>query len=563
MPYERLTSGTDGGVGVSKGQDVKTVVNSIATGLEAAEVTNATDTALAAVTGRVTTAESALSEVETKADATDAALTTLTGRVTNAEGEIADVSAELQDVADTVNALYKPKGASIKEIKVMASPPTVTESTTNTLSAGQRWAATNNASAPNQLFASGAFSIWRGGYWDIGAAFPDREGIQAKNITNGATFSTLVNQVSFIHTGSRFAVQVKQGSSVLIKVDDEFVTLTPLAIGAGGSFTYVLVDFSGVVATRRIDVLLYNSRFGGIWTDLVASIEPAVRRGLKTFFVGDSFSEGSGNEVSPMWSWCNYVAEYLGLDDATVSGLGATGLIAATAPKVPYIGRIQRDVLDLMPGDETCLLWISLSINDSGSTAEAVGTALNALLDTVDASGKKPIIIISSPTINKGIGDVPANQRLQNETAKAIAASRGCFFVDDIEQALNVQFTQTSTTTTAAVLVNATTVQTAFALIAGATYEFADGTCFFVRSVSGTTATVDKINVAQDSGATVIMRGSCYLTGTGRVGSTAGWGICDLAVSSDGTHPTNTGHKLKAKVDAIALSSALSANIFK
>lgn len=85
MPYERLTSGTDGGVGVSQGQDVKTVVNSIATGLEVAEVT--------------------IADTAGQADATDAALTTLTGRVTTAEGDIVDVSASLQDVADTVNGL--------------------------------------------------------------------------------------------------------------------------------------------------------------------------------------------------------------------------------------------------------------------------------------------------------------------------------------------------------------------------------------------------------------------------------------------------------------------------
>ena len=463
------------------------------------------------------------------------------------------------DVKMAVNGLsnYAKLLSSGRQIRVMASPPTVTSSTTNSLSAGQRWAATNNASAPNQLFASSAYSIWGGGYWDTGAGFPDNQGIVARNITNGASFTSLVNKVAFIHTGTRFNIQVKGGASVLIKVNDEFTSLTPTTTPSDGNFYHVLVDFGATTDTRRVDVWLYNCRFGGVWTDLVSVIEPAQNRSIKTFFVGDSFSEGSGNELSPMWSWCNYLSEYLGLDDVTVSGLGATGFVAAPPPKVPFGQRIQRDVLDLMPAGETCLLWLSLSINDSSFTAAQVSAAINAVLDTVAASGKNPIVVLSSPTINKGIGDVPANQRQQNDAARDIASRRGCIWVDDVEQVTNLQFAQVNTTTTAAVSANATTVQTARALIPGCSYEFDDGTAFFVRSVSGTTATVDRISDAEPSGANVTMRGSCYLTGTGRVGSTAGWGICDTAVSSDGTHPTNQGHQLKAVVDSAIFRSII------
>jgi len=86
MPYERLTSALTGGPGVSQGQDVKTVVNSIATGLEAAEVT--------------------LAAIVEHAETTDTALTALTDRVDTAEGEIAEVATAVNGL---IGANYYPK----------------------------------------------------------------------------------------------------------------------------------------------------------------------------------------------------------------------------------------------------------------------------------------------------------------------------------------------------------------------------------------------------------------------------------------------------------------------
>lgn len=469
-----------------------------------------------------------------------------------------------REVAAAVNALIdackynnlSDSNLSAKSIKTMQSPPTVTISTTNSLSAGQRWAATNNSNTGSQLYTSGAFSVFRGGYYDAGPSFPRNQSIIANDIT-GALVTSQVSQVSFIYTGATFSAQLFGAIQVLIKVNDEFVSLTPVTSPADGNYYYLNVDFSSV-EQRRIDLIMVYTRFGGIWTGLTDVIRPAPRRGIKSFVMSDSFGEGVGNEVGQIWSWVTYLAEFLGWDDVTASAVGGTGLIATPgAPKVPYRQRIQHDVLDLMPDGEKCLLWISLSINDSSYTSTQIADELNLLLDVVDSSGKNPIIVISSPTINRGIGSLSTNSLQQNSAAKQVAEQRGCIFIDDIGLGLNDGFPLTSTTTTGAVSANATSVSTAIPLIMGATYEFDDGTSFFVRSVAGSTATVDKIAVAQLSGATVSLRGSCYLTGTGRVGATAGWGVCDLAVSADGVHPTNLGHKLKASSDAERLLSVI------
>jgi len=468
------------------------------------------------------------------------------------------------DVANAVNDLIdlvrysdiSDSGFSVKNIKLMPSPPTVTVTSSNSLASGQRWAATNNGNSGSQLYTSGAFSLFRGGYYDAGPSFPRNQSIISNDLT-GSLVTSQVNQVSFIHTGSAFSIQVFGAAKILIKVDGEFISFEPYSISPDGNYYYVTVVFSEI-GTRRIDVLMGYSRFGGVWTNLTDTIRPAPRRGLKSFVMSDSFGEGVGNEAGQIWSWVTYLAEYLGWDDVTASAVGGTGLMATPgAPKVPYGQRIQHDALDLMPENEKCLLWISLSINDSSYTAEQIVAALNTLLDTVEASGKDPIVVISSPTMNKGIGSVSVNSLQQNFAAKQIAKQRDCIFIDDMSLGLNGGFDFTSTTTTAAVSENATSLSTTLPLIMGATYEFDDGTAFFVRSVSGNTASVDKIARSQLSGATVSIRGSSYLTGTGKVGTASGWGVCDLAVSSDGVHPTNLGHKLKGMVDAELLLSLI------
>lgn len=457
-----------------------------------------------------------------------------------------------RDVADTVNYVARHAAAvSLNNITVMSSPPTVSSGTTNTLSAGQRFAATNSQDAGSQQFPGSAVNLFRGGYWEAGPAFPDNQGLISRNLTGGGIPSQ-VNQASFYHTGTQFNLQVKGLARVLIKVDGQFVSLTPVSIPNDGNFYFVLVQFSGS-ATRRIDVLMYNTRFGGVWTDLVSVVQPAPPRGMKAFVVSDSFGEGAGNEIHDMWSWVTYLAEYLGWDDTTASAVGGTGLLATPGGgKVVFNARIQRDVLDLIQPGETAVVWIALSINDSTFNVSQFTPALNQILDTIQASGKNPIVVVSSPSISRGAGDVSPNSVAQNRAARQIVTSRGHIYIDTISQPLPRDFStgRTVTTVTAPVAGGATSITTGIPLIPGTCYEFADGTRFFVRSVAGNVATVDRVQIAQASGSQLFVSGSTYLTGTGRVGATAGWGICDVAVSSDGTHPTNLGHQLLAYVCA-------------
>ena len=48
-----------------------------------------------------------------------------------------------------------------------------------------------------------------------------------------------------------------------------------------------------------------------------------------------------------------------------------------------------------------------------------------------------------------------------------------------------------------------------------------------------------------------------YLTGSGKVGTTTGWGNADTLVSSDGVHPSAEGHRMLAYVQAQLLRNYL------
>ncbi|MEY2854648.1 MAG: hypothetical protein RL030_1780 [Pseudomonadota bacterium] len=440
-----------------------------------------------------------------------------------------------------------------KALTAMASPPTITNLTSNALSAGQFWASTNQDITSAKQVNSPAFSYFRGGYYDLLATgFPDYFYTYARTVTDGAANNSLVVQVSFVHTGSTCAIRYKGATGhFFVKVNDEFVSLTPVTVPNDGLEYYYQIDF-GSVGTRRIDFVAYNSRFGGVYGNLTDTIAPAQRRGPRMVVLSDSFGEGSGATYSVL-SWISYLAEYLGWDDIVPSALGSTGMIAVSAPKTNYIGRAVRDVAGLRPS----VVWVQQSLNDAASTAAAVVAACQAL---VTALGTSYMYVFSSPSISAGAGFRSLVVTQQNAAVKMWCAAQGYIYIDEFDAAQDGVFTTAVTTLTSAASANATALITAVSLIPGCHYKFADSTQVFVRSVSGVTATIDRLQIAQASGATLTQCGPTYLTGNGRVGATVGWGNADLAVYTDAVHPSQAGHQLKGRVCAELLCRFIASN---
>ena len=445
-----------------------------------------------------------------------------------------------------VGAVATPWQLNPRALSVMTAPPTVTTNTTNTLAAGTRFSTVNGAgSAP--VVGNSSISFFRGAYYRQQATgYPDYLYANADTITSGAPspYGNLVLQYSFIHTGSRFSLSFKgSGAHLLIKVDGAFVAMTPIVVASDGNLYYSLVDF-GSVATRRIDVIGSSLLFGGVYTDSTDSVTVAPMRGPRMVVLSDSFGDGAGNEVSPLFSWITYLAEYLGWDDVVASAVGTTGLLAGTLPKVPFGTRAPRDVAALSPA----LVWVAQSVNDSGQTAAAVLAAAQALVTTINNAGCYPKFVFSSPSINTGAGYITTIVRAQQAAVKAWCAIAGHMYVDDIELPFDVNYTPHVTTLSSGATEGATVVATVSPLIPGATYKWADGTTMLAR----TGTSVDFVRNTQTAGATLTECGATYLSGAGRVGAPTGFGSADVCVSTDTTHPTNRGHRLKGYTDAAA-----------
>lgn len=445
-------------------------------------------------------------------------------------------------------------------LAVMSSAPTITLTdeanvlwTGSSLSTG-RLLGTNNTGS-DTTGAPSAFSVFRGSYPAInGTTYPLYYYTRFQTAESGiGAYNNFSLSISLIHSGSKLALALYgQTGHIAVKVNDQWASLTPTAIPNDGGLKVLIVDF-GSSATRRVDFLGYNLAHRGVWIDNTDTIIPAPRRGPRVCAISDSFGGGSGNEVSALFSWITYMAEFLGWDDVYSIAAGSTGLVSNGGTKKKYLDRVSRDVLPLNPD----IVIVQPSTNDNGQSAATVLAAAQTIYETLRAGGVRTVVF-TSPSISGGAGKiVNANSlRLHSNAIKDWCASSAIPFVDWIEQPIIAgNAVAHSTTLTSSPAAGATSFTTAAQLVPGATYKFPDGTACYVRSTSGLTATVDRVPTAQTSGAVVTQCGACVFTGTGRSGATTGWGNADLAISSDDAHPLNFGHRLLGETAARQLAA--------
>jgi lysophospholipase L1-like esterase len=443
--------------------------------------------------------------------------------------------------------------------QVMSSPPTAAIVTTNPFTSGQFYGATNQTTQqPTAPYSTSHFSVTRSGNPLINAAglFPNQQYINFNSVTSGLGGSNYY-QVSTQFSGTVVGIGVKGVTgSIYAKVADQYVSLTPTAIGTTGVINYYSLTFGAAVIDQRVDFIVSNifggAPFQGVYTGaLTDTILPAEIRGPRVIIIGDSLTTatGAGGQAQ---GYVQVFSEYLGWDDVWASGIGGTGLIA-TGSYVNYQSRITTDAIAFAP-DEIIIAGFQ---NDTGSTVAAMTAALLNIITTIQAALPLCRITIFGPYSPYGLGYQSGNNSQSGTgyigTRTAIAAAlatvnsplvRG---IDLTNQPLlststlpaQQVFTTTLTSSPAA---NATTFTTAIPLISGQNYVFPDGSRCRVLSVSGTTATVDRVQNAQTSGSVVTQAGSCYITGNGFSGGTTGVGNGDLTVYTDHIHLTNQGH---------------------
>jgi lysophospholipase L1-like esterase len=459
---------------------------------------------------------------------------------------------------------------------VMATPPTVLMSAanTNSLAAGRFWpaiTAQNGVGANTSVYGpftySGAAAIVQQTTY-AGVVFFTNVSFGGVTNHGGGANGKKFNQatISFMYYGTQFNIgMVGNGSQATfcVKVDDEYVSLTPVNVPTAGNFYYYNVTFAAA-AWRRIDIVANQFLlFTGVYTGLTDSVQRCDLRGPRVVMVGDSLTEGSGALNGGGSSLAQRAMEALGWDNFIQSGVGGTGLLQTLGSSTNYRGRFSADVLPYLPD----VVVVQGSTNDSsgGFTPTQMGDEVTQIVQTLKLALPNVIVVVTSQVAVNGPTGTTNISWLHKAAMKAACIAAGGHWIDLLELPLPVGHTPTVHTLTNSPIVGALTftVSGATPPAVGGTFAFPDGTRVLVKSVSGTaapyTVTIEAggLQTAQTTGFVMTQVGDCPWSGTGRVGATTGDGNSDVLVQNDHVHPTQAGHDMAGQIIAEGLQSIL------
>lgn len=422
--------------------------------------------------------------------------------------------------------------------RVMSTPPTIGALAAATaITSSKAWRAVTT-SGSSFAYGYNHFTFTKGGEpTRHGDANPDYFTVSFKHITGNAAGPYAV-EFLFDGTTLEFAFKDLAGYYTTIKVDDEYVSLTPSASGGSGGIRYLPITFASR-AVRRITILNSGAYFYGVQTGPNDTVTPAPVRGPRCIVATDSFGS-TGAAGAATTSFVQVMADYLGWDDVWASHAGGTGYVNP-GTTVKLADRFQSDVADNNPE----VVVVAMGLNDLAQTLADVQTQVAAVLDAAQAAAD--LVVAVSPWWHGDVSTYTTALLDVRDAIKTAADARGIPFLDVLEMPPG-STPLTSTTTAAAAASGASSISTAAAVAIGTTIEIAGSQRRVVSNVSGvgpyTVTLTQTLSADVASGATVETVGSGLWTGTGQVGSTTGSGNSDLLVSSDGTHPSQAGHEM-------------------
>lgn len=482
-----------------------------------------------------------------------------------------------------MGALFVPRarpGARLRQLQarvsapaVMAGPPTVTSGTTQTLA--RRWYAANG-SASYRLASSP-----RGGFFTPTRTQPVANGIALTPGTTltpgtGGQTATGMMQVSFLHDGSDIELNIYSTNGMLIRVDGEYVSLTPTTVAA--TSTFIKLAF-GSRKLRRIDVIGTQLNFMGVATGWTDGLYPAPVRGPRVICLGDSFTQ------SDVQGWHSWLSDCTGWDDVWAAGVGGTGYLAtAGGAAKKFRDRVASDVIAYAPD----IVLVMGSLNDSASTPSALTAEATALVAQI-RDALPSCLVIGGYNASGGVEKLTAQGLDAMDATRDGFIAGGGVWLNPIEMPVTFDGAVPATTVAFATAAgrpgcgaNPATITPASQGITGqTTISPATNALPFAGGVVeiGTGATRERIHVttfAQTSGVIaygfdgtaryahavgepMVMKGPSFLTGQGKAGTPTGFGNADLFISADGVHPTPEGHRAIAHVQATMLRQYLGA----
>lgn len=460
----------------------------------------------------------------------------------------------------------------IRPPRAMGTPPTITSGAATaggtltkiwwTSQAGGVW--TLPSSPYGDHFAYSRTQIGKG---TSGAISASGMGIANNILTagSGSTLSAGQIQHSFHHQGEMLEFRIAHTSTYfMVRVDDEYVTLTPTSTGtSGGSFTYYKMAFASR-GFRRIDLIGNGLVLAAVYTEPQDTIFAATVRGPRVIVLGDSFSAPAA------MGWHAQFADIMGWDDVWAMGVGSTGYTANNSGNSKTFGdRLASDVIAYAP--DICI--VLGSIND-GVNAAATGVAAADLVNTFRRSLPQSLLI-GGYNAAKGVDTMTYGNLDTMDAVKAAYVANGGLWLNPIEMpvayaggvmpstTLTVSHSASRAGNTGTQGVGSSTTgirclassSTATNIRVGSTVEIGTGSVRERKVINGLTQITGSdvsyafdgaLQYAHAASEPVVEVGPSYLTGRGQIGTTTGWGNADIFTGADGVHPGQDGHSALA-----------------
>lgn len=423
--------------------------------------------------------------------------------------------------------------------KAMASPPTVTSAGATSLA--RQWpTAHGNGNVDSKT--SGAFRFTRCKPANVlAAATPSILNVTANT---GATPTTLNSfGMVFRHYGSALEIEFAPTNNTrfLLKVDDEYVSLTPHQIVATTGYVWKF-DF-GSAASRRIELISHNAIPRNIWTANIDAITPASVRGPRVIAFGDSFTA-----AAPSGWWLAF-GDALGWDDVWASGVGGTGYKATNSgSSLKFRDRLAQDVIAYSPD-----VVVFHGLTNDGGYSPSSGIYDEALSCYSALKAALPnVLIFAAPNAQGGWSATsPDATFIANmKMLKQAAADAGILWLPMLElPLLGSVAAQTGLVTSTGGALGASTIRVDFVPALGGTVEIGSGATLervVIKSIAPVTGSIWTLTIdgvlkyAHASGEAVTHVGDNFYVGYGYEGTTTGFGNCDVFLNST-RHPSQAG----------------------
>lgn len=370
------------------------------------------------------------------------------------------------------------------------------------------------ASAPVDMEEDQAFFYFGTPSLTYGAAYPDYFAVRAPLLTGGASQNAYWwSTARFWYDGQVFEVPIKAVTtswSYRLKINGRYVTeAQQTATGlTAGNLHLIKFDLGSGGVMRLIEIEWYE-QFGGVYVEPTATCRRGPRPEFTALGLGDSMT-GGANAVGRSETWLMRAANGIGCDGWANAAIGGTGYLVDVGTRA-FRDRI-ADVTAIAPD----VVWIFGGQNDMAASAAALQAEATYVIDQIQAALPKTIIFLVGMWVT---GNPDATRVTLNNALKASAVATGVDFIDLLDP--------TGAGATAPAWVTATLYRPGDMVTSGGVPYV----CRVEHTSGGSFAATN-------------WQGTGIIWGTGKVGTTTGNGNADVAIQSDGVHPTAVGQDI-------------------